>query len=60
MRTLQEMMGHRDFKTTLIYADYTPSAREAEWGRGGVSAGKRGARDAVRALLRKLGTPLVP
>jgi site-specific recombinase XerD len=25
MRTLQEWMGHRDFKTTLIYADYAPS-----------------------------------
>jgi hypothetical protein len=24
-------MGHRGFKTTLIYADYAPSAREAEW-----------------------------
>ncbi|MDX6719457.1 MAG: hypothetical protein QOJ63_1711, partial [Solirubrobacteraceae bacterium] len=31
MRALQEMMGHRDFKTMLIYADYTPSAHEAEW-----------------------------
>lgn len=31
MRALQEMMGHRDFKTTLIYADYAPSAREAKW-----------------------------
>ena len=31
MRILQEMMGHRDFKTTLIYADYAPSEREAEW-----------------------------
>jgi integrase len=31
MRTLQEYMGHRDFKTTLIYADYAPSEREAEW-----------------------------
>jgi integrase len=31
MRALQEMMGHRDFKTTLIYADYAPSAREEEW-----------------------------
>jgi integrase len=31
MRTLQELMGHRDFATTLIYADYQPSAREAEW-----------------------------
>ncbi len=31
MRALQEMMGHRDFKTTLIYADYAPCAEEAEW-----------------------------
>jgi hypothetical protein len=31
MRALQEMMSHRDLKTTLIYADYAPSAREAEW-----------------------------
>jgi integrase len=31
MRTLQEWMGHRDFGTTLIYSDYSPSAREAEW-----------------------------
>lgn len=23
-------MGHRDFKTTLIYADYAPAANEAE------------------------------
>jgi integrase len=31
MRTLQEMLGHRDFKTTLIYADYAPNVREIEW-----------------------------
>jgi len=31
MRTLQEWMGHRDFATTLVYADYTPSQREAAW-----------------------------
>jgi integrase len=30
LRTLQEWMGHRDFKTTLIYADYQPSAQDAE------------------------------
>jgi integrase len=30
MRTLQEWLGHRDFATTLIYADYQPSPREAE------------------------------
>ena len=30
LRTLQEWMGHRDFKTTLIYADYSPSAHEGE------------------------------
>ena len=31
MRTLQELMGHRDFATTLIYSDYAPSSHEAEW-----------------------------
>jgi len=25
------MLGHRDFKTTLIYADDSPNAREVEW-----------------------------
>jgi len=31
MRTLQAWMGHRDFKTTLIYADYSPDdARERD------------------------------
>jgi len=30
LRTLQEWMGHRDSKTTLIYADYAPSAHEGE------------------------------
>jgi integrase len=27
MRTLQEWLGHADFKTTLIYADYSPDER---------------------------------
>ncbi len=39
MRTLQEWMGHRDFKTTLIYADYAPSANEAEIVNGAFAAG---------------------
>lgn len=30
LRTLQEWMGHRDSKTTSIYADYQPSDQEAE------------------------------
>ena len=30
MRRLQEWMGHRDLKTTLVYADYQPDEREAE------------------------------
>lgn len=30
LRTLQEWMGHRDFKTTLIYADYAPRAEELQ------------------------------
>lgn len=30
MRTLQEWMGHRDIQTTMIYADYAPSAHEHE------------------------------
>ncbi len=30
LRTIQEWMGHRDFKTTLIYADYAPGQHEAE------------------------------
>ena len=41
MRALQEMMGHRDFKTTLIYADYAPSAREAEWVEAAFRTGQR-------------------
>jgi integrase len=30
LRTLQEWLGHRDFTTTLVYADYQPSAGEVE------------------------------
>jgi integrase len=30
MRTLQEWLGHRDIKTTMVYADYQASAQERE------------------------------
>jgi hypothetical protein len=37
MRTLQEWMGHRDFRTTLIYADYAPGAHEVDLVNGAFS-----------------------
>ncbi|MEZ5155317.1 MAG: site-specific integrase [Solirubrobacterales bacterium] len=46
LRTLQEWMGHRDAKTTQVYADYAPSEQEAglvERAFHGVESG-RGAR----------------
>jgi integrase len=43
MRTLQEWMGHRDFKTTLIYADYAPGANEAAL----VNAATRGIKSGI-------------
>ncbi|MBK5218202.1 MAG: tyrosine-type recombinase/integrase [Thermoleophilia bacterium] len=30
LRTLQEWLGHRDYKTTLVYADYAPNPHEAD------------------------------
>jgi integrase len=47
MRALQEWMGHRDLATTQIYADYAPSAREAEmvaaaFARPALTSGDRG------------------
>ena len=38
MRALQEWMGHRDFKTTMIYADYAPVRPGARAGRAGLRA----------------------
>lgn len=29
MRKIQEWMGHRDYRTTLIYADYEPGDDES-------------------------------
>ena len=40
LRTLQEWMGHRDYKTTAIYADYQPDdRREAEMVEAAFEAG---------------------
>lgn len=38
MRTLQELMGHRNLETTLIYADYAPSGQELAWAEAAFSA----------------------
>jgi hypothetical protein len=38
MRTLQEWTGHRDLRTTLIYADYAPGAHEVDVVNGAFSA----------------------
>jgi integrase len=59
LRTLQEWMGHRDFKTTLIYADYAPSEHEAEmveraFGRGA----NRGANVSETKVTAEHPTPL--
>jgi integrase len=45
LRTLQEWMGHRDFKTTLIYADYPPASHEIEMAERAFAEGAEGERD---------------
>lgn len=47
MRTLQDWMGHRDIQTTLIYADYSPSAHEAVWINDGFALETPSASEAV-------------
>lgn len=45
MRTLQELMGHRNLETTLIYADYAPSGQELAWAEAAFSSGSAAAPD---------------
>jgi hypothetical protein len=44
MRTLQEWMGHRDIATTQIYADYSPSTKEAAYVQAAFGGGTGAAR----------------
>ena len=40
LRALQEWMGHRDYKTTSIYADYSPDPSQgAAWAEAAFGAG---------------------
>jgi integrase len=55
MRTLQEWLGHRDFATTLIYADYSPSEQEREWVAAAFARG-----DLVPPVVPRAGMPKVP
>jgi hypothetical protein len=57
MRTLQELMGHRDFSTTLIYADYAPSAHEAEWAEKAFTSSERSADRRPETGAADMGTP---
>lgn len=63
MRTLQEWMGHRDYRTTLIYADYEPGDEESELvdaafvGRS--PARKRRPRPRARQRLLQLGSRFI-
>jgi integrase len=50
MRTLQEWMGHRDIATTQRYADYAPSAREAQLVEAAFGVESRTRSGAVRAV----------
>ena len=55
MRTRQEkMLGRRDSKTTLIYADYAPREREIAWFRVGLRLSRAGRGEGER---RTLATP---
>lgn len=58
MRTLQEWMGHRDFKTTLIYADYAPSAHERAWVETAFGGSERGAELSETEVTSANGNPL--
>jgi hypothetical protein len=54
LRSIQEWMGHRDYKTTEIYADYAPDpVQGARWAEAAFSEEDGDATDQVR--LKKTG-----
>jgi integrase len=52
LRAIQEWMGHRDFRTTLIYADYAPDASNGATWAAKAFAQKRGCDDATAPIER--------
>ena len=58
MRTLQEWMGHRDARTTQIYADYAPSAHERAWVEAAFGGSDRGAELSETQMTSANGNPV--
>lgn len=48
MRALQAWMGHRDYRTTLIYADYEPGEQESDLVDAAFSGGSAAPRERLR------------
>ncbi len=53
MRVLQEWMGHRDYRTTLIYADYEPGDEESGLVDSAFSAGSSAKKERPRSRAKQ-------
>jgi hypothetical protein len=53
MRVLQEWMGHRDYRTTLIYADYEPGDEESSLVDAAFSAGSLTKKELSRSRVKQ-------
>ena len=53
MRVLQEWMGHRDYRTTLIYADYEPGDEESGLVDAAFSAGSPTQKERPRSRVKQ-------
>ena len=61
MRTLQEWLGHRSVTTTQIYADYSPSSREADmiaaaFARGSIRGSNLSESESISENSNRIGT----